>query len=214
MYKAFESILAWSIYSVTYLDTNRVNITKGSTVNKTNSIYFSLFAENSAYHTYEVDGVPLDNYNVNFRSKRQADTQIAPVVNINNAPTPTPTVTINSKLLPKDVETPLLGANGTGQRKDYSIQKPTQLLSDAKPTDSEQTTSYSTVASVGKPSLGKTLDKSFASPSPGSAGISTINDDDDDIVDRADIPMEAINTTISKVFSNLKRRIMLCYVNV
>lgn len=163
---------------------------------KTNLSQFVSFAENNAYHTYETDGLPIDNSIINFRAKRQVDTQIAPVVNINNAPTPGPVVTVATKLSPKDVvNTPLLGVNGTGQRKDYSIQKPT-LSTEIKSNDSQQSTSESTVTSVGKANLGKTLDKTYMTASPATAGISELTDDDD-LVDKADIPMDTFNATIN-----------------
>lgn len=148
----------------------------------------------------------LNDHFVNFRERRDVDTQIAPVVNSSSAPTLSPTGP-SQKLSPKDLNQQLVGANGTGQRKDYSVPRPT-LLSDAKPiqlgiTEHATQPAGDGLAATMPTKLGKTLEKTVpvVTSSPGaSSGTSVVADDsnEDDFLSKIDTPLESINKSIEE----------------
>lgn len=166
-------------------------------------LIFFFFPDNDNYHSYNVDGdilSSLNQYVVQYREKRDTDTQIAPVVNSSNAPTLSPSSTINQKLLPKEatIAPQLLGINGTGQRKDYSIPK-TTLLSDARPNLQHGIADSSSVPSPAM-SSSDAKTKAYVTSSPSEQAA-----DEDAFVDKIDESDErnkTINDTAAKDLIN------------
>lgn len=131
---------------------------------------------------------PLNQYAVQYRAKRDADTQIAPVVNSSNAPTLSPSTKVNAKDVPDatTVAPQLLGTNGTGQRKDYSIP-----VAASKPLLSAQPTLLGDANPNGNASANPTL---------------TVHDDNDGFIDSIDEPEEAFNKTRDENAKGLKQQ--------
>lgn len=142
----------------------------------------------------------LHDYTVQFRAKRDTDTQIAPVVNSSNAPTLSSSAKQNPKTLPDDATTTpqLLGVNGTGQRKDYSIPGATVnkaagsvLLAAHAPAPASTS---SPNAADAKPKINVTSNPGILSP------------DDDDFNDKIDESDEAFNKTRDEFSKGLTQK--------
>lgn len=106
-------------------------------------------------------------------------------MNISNAPTPTPASGPNVKVPFKVGTDLLLGVNGTGQRKDYSVSSPTSLP-----------TSVTSATDNAKPKLGMTLTKTSVTSIPsGILSTSSVATSDEEF-ENFDVSEDAFNKTI------------------
>lgn len=179
--------------------------------NPKHNFYFHL-SDNDNYHSYGVDGdvLPaLNQYAVQYRAKRDGDTQIAPMVNSSMAPTLSPAAKINQKVLPDEVTTAplLLGVNGTGQRKDYSIPGATVAKPNSMLFSAHAPTTATPAAAV--PAVHEATSASPKTDAKSKINVpakSELTFEDDDIIDKIDETEEAFNKTRDENVKDLMQK--------